>query len=55
MKSEFIRQLILKEFPYQPTQSQHLLIEKLADFIVDPNPASVFVLKGYAGTGKPPL
>lgn len=52
MKSEFIRQLILKEFPYQPTQSQHLLIEKLADFIVDPNPASVFVLKGYAGTGK---
>lgn len=52
MNAERIRQLIQKEFPYQPTKSQQQLIEKLADFFVTPNPASVFVLKGYAGTGK---
>lgn len=47
-----ISQKILKEFPYQPTQGQQELIEKLAGFIMDTDKASVFVLKGYAGTGK---
>jgi len=52
MKTEYISQTILNEFPYNPTGDQQQLIEKLAGFIVDADPASVFVLKGYAGTGK---
>lgn len=40
------------EFPYEPTTGQQQLIGKLSSFILDPNPLSLFVLKGYAGTGK---
>jgi len=39
-------------FPYAPTHDQDGLIEALAAFLVDPNPNSLFILKGYAGTGK---
>lgn len=52
MSTEIISQAILKEFPYTPTNDQSELIDLLAQFIRDKNPASVFVLKGYAGTGK---
>ena len=46
--------LLFREFPYEPTHDQQLLIEKLGQFITDTwnNPNSLFVLKGYAGTGK---
>jgi ATP-dependent exoDNAse (exonuclease V) alpha subunit len=43
---------ILESFPFDPTQGQKLLAELLGNFIEDKNPQSVFVLKGYAGTGK---
>ena len=39
-------------FPYQPTEGQLALAEKLSVFFNDTDPKSVFVLKGYAGTGK---
>lgn len=52
MSNQFISQAILKEFPYTPTADQQELIGKLADFIRNGDTASVFVLKGYAGTGK---
>ncbi len=50
-KSEFSR-LILSSFPYEPTHSQRGLIDSLSSFIFDNQPDSLFVLKGYAGTGK---
>lgn len=43
---------ILASFPFEPTQGQQQLAEMLGSFIEDKDPRSVFVLKGYAGTGK---
>jgi exodeoxyribonuclease-5 len=42
-------------FPYEATDSQLIAIGKLADFVTDPDPASLFLLRGYAGTGKTSL
>jgi exodeoxyribonuclease V len=50
-QTTFARQL-LKEFPYPPTVSQNKLIVILSRFILDPSEKKLFVLKGYAGTGK---
>jgi ATP-dependent exoDNAse (exonuclease V) alpha subunit len=50
-KQDFIK-LFLENFPYQPTSDQEVLISGLADFLFSPEVSSVFVLKGYAGTGK---
>ncbi len=47
-----ISKKIKAQFPYTPTQDQDALIEALAAFLVDPNPNSLFILQGYAGTGK---
>lgn len=44
--------LFQKQFPYIPTAGQEKLIYDLASFILDKNPLSLYVLKGYAGTGK---
>jgi exodeoxyribonuclease-5 len=50
-KANFAFQL-LEEFPYTPTGSQKNLMVALADFILDSSQGKLFVLKGYAGTGK---
>ena len=50
-KDQFAHRLI-SEFPYTPTNSQLQLIHKLSDFIINKEQKSLFVLKGYAGTGK---
>jgi exodeoxyribonuclease V len=44
--------IFLQSFPYEPTTDQQELINKLSDFLVSPERNSLFVLKGYAGTGK---
>lgn len=50
-ESEFI--LALKEnFPFETTQGQEILMHRLTHFIYDSSPDGMFVLKGYAGTGK---
>ncbi|MCD4664905.1 MAG: AAA family ATPase [Bacteroidales bacterium] len=43
---------ILNNFPYKPTDSQEKLITFLSKFLLDKNDKTIFVLKGYAGTGK---
>ncbi|MBC8486424.1 MAG: AAA family ATPase [Bacteroidetes bacterium] len=48
---EFSR-LILKNFPYKPTNNQERLINKLSEFLFIKKDKAIFVLKGYAGTGK---
>lgn len=52
MDSNYVSSLILKEFKYEPTNGQRELIDRLADFIIDKDQHKLFVLKGYAGTGK---
>ncbi len=49
-----ITSLLLEEFPYDPTPGQHQVIKKLATFLSETwdDKPSLFVLKGYAGTGK---
>ncbi len=44
--------LFQDQFPYNPTAGQEDLIRELSSFIIDANPLALFVLKGYAGTGK---
>lgn len=48
---------LLQAFPYTPTSGQIIAIEKIASFICEPwdDTASLFILKGYAGTGKTTL
>lgn len=43
---------IRKLFPYKPTSDQEMVISKLAKFLVANEPGDLFLLKGYAGTGK---
>lgn len=44
--------LLKGEEEFQLTASQSVMIEKLADFMVSASPEPVFVIRGYAGTGK---
>lgn len=39
-------------FPFQPTYKQDLFFQQIAEFITNENQDEIFVLKGYAGTGK---
>ncbi len=43
---------IIEKFPFEPTSSQNLLLNKLSEFVFDTNKNALFLLKGYAGTGK---
>ncbi len=43
---------LLNKFPYQPTSKQSQLFLMLADFILSTEKNSLFLIKGYAGTGK---
>jgi exodeoxyribonuclease-5 len=46
---------LLESFPFTPTPGQALAIGELTEFIHNRDINSVFVLKGYAGTGKTTL
>ncbi|MEW5675430.1 AAA family ATPase [Flavobacterium enshiense] len=39
-------------FPFQPTLKQDIFFQKVADFVSNENQDEIFLLKGYAGTGK---
>ena len=52
MIKNHIRSEILNNIGKSPTQGQEELSDKLSDFITDFDPDAIFVLKGYAGTGK---
>ena len=49
--SEFYRQLIAS-FSFEPTYTQNILLLKLSEFIYSNNKSGLFLLRGYAGTGK---
>jgi len=52
MIKKHIQSEILRHLGMEPTPGQEELSLKLADFVANINPDAVFVLKGYAGTGK---
>ena len=47
-----LAQTILQNLNVEPTPSQVFAIEQIAKFLYGTNPNSIFLLKGYAGTGK---
>lgn len=55
MKKEDIRSLIIKEFDHQPTSDQEKAIHHLSAFHISTKQNPVYMLKGYAGTGKTTL
>ena len=52
MNSSFFYSLLKKKFPFTPTYNQDLFFQKIAIFLTDTYNDTIFVLKGYAGTGK---
>lgn len=52
MLSQHIAELIRKQLGFEPTADQDHLIANLSEFLVNPKNESLFVLNGYAGTGK---
>ncbi|MBA3705001.1 MAG: AAA family ATPase, partial [Bacteroidetes bacterium] len=52
MKTEEFSSILLKHFPFETTSGQQILLSKLSDFILGRNSDQIFVIKGYAGTGK---
>ena len=44
--------LLLQRFPHNPTQKQSQLLKLLGNFIFNDDKDALFLLKGYAGTGK---
>ena len=49
---KFISDLIFQKLGHEPTSGQKEMIDKLAAFVSAPDAGSLFLLKGYAGTGK---
>jgi tRNA A37 threonylcarbamoyladenosine biosynthesis protein TsaE len=50
MNSSLFYSLLKNKFPFVPTYKQD--IKKIAIFLTDTHNDTIFVLKGYAGTGK---
>lgn len=52
MSSKNFYSILSKNFPFSPTLKQDAFFQKIAAFITNTNNDAIFVLKGYAGTGK---
>ncbi len=52
MSSQLFYSVLQKKFPFQPTVKQDIFFSKIAEFVTSPVQNEIFVLKGYAGTGK---
>ena len=52
LKNKELQKQLVKYFPHDPTIDQLLLIKALSVFCLDINPHQIFVMQGYAGTGK---
>ncbi len=44
--------LLLNELGFQAKLKQDIALQQLSKFVVDPSPNAIFLLKGFAGTGK---
>ncbi len=52
MLKKHLHQQIIANLDFSPTSGQEALAEKLADFVTLNTNDAIFLLKGYAGTGK---
>lgn len=52
MLRDHIKNIILENLKFEPTNDQYNLIEGLSEFILDDDSSKIFLIKGYAGTGK---
>lgn len=52
MTSQLFYKLLRDNFPFEPTLKQDIFFQKVADFVINSSNKELFVLKGYAGTGK---
>lgn len=52
MTSQEFYKVVKKDFKHEPTPEQNIALQKLAKFLVVGEKNHVFLLKGYAGTGK---
>ena len=52
MTSSEFYSLIKQQFPFEPTLKQNIVLNQLSEFIFDKQPNALYLLKGYAGTGK---
>jgi exodeoxyribonuclease-5 len=55
MKKEVFKNQLIKSLGFDLTNSQEITAELLSDFFVDKNFNHIFLLRGYAGTGKTTL
>ncbi len=49
--SDFYK-LLKRKFPFEPTSKQNVVLEHLSKFVLNDDEKSIYLLKGYAGTGK---
>ncbi len=47
--------ILRSKFPYTPTSKQEVVLQQLAEFSLSKEKDHIFLLKGYAGTGKTTL
>lgn len=52
MNQEQFSSILLQHFPHETTHGQRELLGRLSEFVLGRNSDHIFVLKGYAGTGK---
>lgn len=55
MITDLLVQQIESCLPYEPNREQSELLQQLAAFVLDGRDDSLFLLRGYAGTGKTSL
>ncbi|WP_373801315.1 ATP-dependent DNA helicase [Bacteroides heparinolyticus] len=55
MINNYLERQIKENFPYQPTPEQEFALKSLSGFLLAPRNEAVFLLRGYAGTGKTSL
>ena len=55
MQTKNLHDLLLKNFAFEPTSQQHKVIDQLSKYVLDSSARGLFLLKGYAGTGKTTL
>lgn len=55
MIKDYFKELFLLNFGYSPTNQQSEVVDKLTDFLLSPLQDEVFILRGFAGTGKTSL
>ncbi len=55
MINNYLERQIKENFPYQPTFEQEIAVKSLSEFLLSQSNDAVFVLRGYAGTGKTSL